>query len=526
MGGPAENVRRDRMHRWFRARWGWVVTAAGFIVNLVTYNMLYCYGILLVTFQQEFSTNTVTAGWVGSVAIGISCLSSPIANPLIELFGNRVVIVIGIILCFSSVILTSFMPVLEAMYFTFSILYGLGAGFQLMSSTNLALQYFPALNSTRSVSIIMSGANIGMLCTGPFLLYLVNNIGWRNSLRVMGAIILGIGLPMTYAYDQPRNILQNINIPEGTMEESAQESAPAEKVQCLPSNKEAIEQKTCTSEMNSREECEPLKCKDTGCHGNEKSTLDGGKRKGQKRNLFWRILVVLTFPDLWLFCIACFGYGACSSFVYVHVVPYCLSLGFTEEKGAQAIMAIGISTLLGKFVLSYFGDRVPFPKIFIFLVATGVGISLSIYLLFISSVIEIFIIITLMGLLVNGICDTLPYSVCNQIFGVERGMETWTLVTCFHGVGYLISSVFGKSVDQTGSYNGAIWATIIIYAVSGLLCVMVPVYQRLFARDRFVMADSFQRCCSRKCGQAKEQIKEKNNDKFGDVSVIVDLPRE
>ena len=40
---------------------------------------------------------------------------------------------------------------------------------------------------------------------------------------------------------------------------------------------------------------------------------------------------------------------------------------------------------------------------------------------------------------------------------------------------------------MTGSYNGAIWATIVIYAVSGVLCLLVPIYQRLFARERFVM---------------------------------------
>eukprot|EP00057_Strongylocentrotus_purpuratus_P010378 XP_011664852.1 PREDICTED: monocarboxylate transporter 9-like [Strongylocentrotus purpuratus] len=164
MGSPPRNGGGGRGRLWFRARWGWVVTAAGFVINLVIYNVLYCFGILLVTFQHEFKTDTVTTGWVGSLGIGVSCLSSPIANPLIERFGNRVVIVVGILLSFSSMMLTSFMPILEVMYLTYSVLYGLGAGLQLMSSINLALQYFPTRNSTRSVCIIMAGANIGKWC--------------------------------------------------------------------------------------------------------------------------------------------------------------------------------------------------------------------------------------------------------------------------------------------------------------------------------------------------------------------------
>ena len=75
-------------------------------------------------------------------------------------------------------------------------------------------------------------------------------------------------------------------------------------------------------------------------------------------------------------------------------------------------------------------------------------------------------------------------------------------------------------MDQTGSYNGAILATIIIYSVSALLCILVPVYQRLFARERFVMMDTYRdRCCFRRCCPTEREVIANTNGDSAEVWV-------
>ena len=44
------------------------------------------------------------------------------------------------------------------------------------------------------------------------------------------------------------------------------------------------------------------------------------------------------------------------------------------------------------------------------------------------------------------------------------------------------------SVDHTGDYDVAVYASIGIYCLSALLYLAVPLYQRLFAPERYVMA--------------------------------------
>lgn len=58
----------------------------------------------------------------------------------------------------------------------------------------------------------------------------------------------------------------------------------------------------------------------------------------------------------------------------------------------------------------------------------------------------------------------------------------------------LFFSSSGESIDKTGSYNEAIYTSMGMYAVCAVLCIAVPLYQKLFARHRFVMFDHQAKC--------------------------------
>ena len=45
-------------------------------------------------------------------------------------------------------------------------------------------------------------------------------------------------------------------------------------------------------------------------------------------------------------------------------------------------------------------------------------------------------------------------------------------------------------MDRTGSYDNAIYASIGIYAGAAVLFLLVPIYQRCFAPERYIMARS------------------------------------
>ena len=58
-----------------------------------------------------------------------------------------------------------------------------------------------------------------------------------------------------------------------------------------------------------------------------------------------------------------------------------MSLDFTEANGTQAVVAIGVSMMTGKVVLSLVSDYLPFHQLYLSTLASGLGIVIMICLL-------------------------------------------------------------------------------------------------------------------------------------------------
>lgn len=58
-----------------------------------------------------------------------------------------------------------------------------------------------------------------------------------------------------------------------------------------------------------------------------------------------------------------------------------MSLGFTEENGAQAVVALGVSMIVGKVTLALISDYIPFHQLYLSTLASSLGISVMICLL-------------------------------------------------------------------------------------------------------------------------------------------------
>ena len=58
------------------------------------------------------------------------------------------------------------------------------------------------------------------------------------------------------------------------------------------------------------------------------------------------------------------------------------------------------------------------------------------------------------------------------------------------------------SVDQSGSYDAALYSCIVMCIVDAILYSAVPIYQKVFAKNRFVMMD-----LKNRLRKEKEQVK-------------------
>ncbi|XP_072181604.1 monocarboxylate transporter 7-like [Diadema setosum] len=456
-----------------RRHWGWVITLITFLHFFTNYGLLYSYGQLLVIFQHEFGRGATITGWLGTIPFGLTYLASPLSNALIARFQHRVITILGTVACFAGLLLTSFMPDICPMFFTFSLLYGLGLNFVTVSGLNIILRYFPAKNSARSVTMALVGCNTGLLAVNP-LFYVMNvHLGWRNTVRIASAFVLVTGLAAASTYTAP-------NQQERSSEKKS--TGTYDLVKDGDSRQETIKQYEPLYKELAREQL------------NEQEQALQKNRRGQKGESELhtseeggpRLYAVLCFPELWMIAVSMVACSAAVSFFYMSFVNFLISKGFNEETSAIVMTALGVSQVVGKALVAVIGDHLPFPKIFSLVIAAIIGAAMMGSLLASNTLIAILANIIISGVFVVSVLDTIPHAVSHQLFHPKACCVSWTVITSSMGSGYVVGALLGESIDRTGSYDYALYVCMSLFLASAFLSCLAPSYQLRFAPQRVI----------------------------------------
>ena len=101
--------------------------------------------------------------WIGSIGVGVAYVGTIISPRLVQKYGNKTIASIGLGLLVSGCLATSFMPCIEPIYFTFSVLVGMGTNLASISGYVLTLRYFPNEYASRATSFGLIGTTTGEL---------------------------------------------------------------------------------------------------------------------------------------------------------------------------------------------------------------------------------------------------------------------------------------------------------------------------------------------------------------------------
>ena len=112
--------------------------------------------------------------------------ASPLACYFCDRFGCRIATIFGGVLCITGLISTSSLQSLTPIYFTYSLVLGLGACFIFNSCFLMIGKYFQE-NLSLATGIASVGSSLGVLYTGPLLQVLLDSFGWIGTLRIMTA---------------------------------------------------------------------------------------------------------------------------------------------------------------------------------------------------------------------------------------------------------------------------------------------------------------------------------------------------
>ncbi|XP_022093453.1 monocarboxylate transporter 7-like [Acanthaster planci] len=505
--------------------WGWVVTAASFVMYLVSCGTLGLFVLLYVYFEREFHGSAAAIGWIGSLGNGLLNLMSLVSSPLYERFGHRRIILLGVVLSSAGILASSFTQALWQNYLTFGILFATGLNFLSNPSVNMMTLYFPGRNCARATALGSSGQSIGTLLLTPLFEALFSGIGWRRSLQVLSVVnfLTCVPLAMVFRPPGPRpvkfdgeaasspdekdalNMTEVGNAPGPLAENRDGESHPRTDGQanCQPPSRLAAANPVRENEDSLQREFSvrkgPSDDSDLSAERTTALVPSSGAQPPTHQEAVgdgvvpeesavltpndrvWRKYIDLAKdPRHACYFIGTIGVTVTIVFNAVNLVSCMTVGGIPEPTAAWLITLLYVTDVVVRLGLSLMGGRLP-RKIVLLSLASGVG-AVGAFLLTRGTSLWIFVVYSVVAGFLRGTIFGLGYSCVVELFGANKAVESLTSLQIAYGIGGLLaSSVAGLSYDLTGTYQTTHYTCLGIWLLSGFLYVVVYQWRRVSA---------------------------------------------
>lgn len=321
--------------------YGWyIVASAGGIQMLSGLLWMQSYGAYVVLLQDEFGwSKTLVAGAFALTRIESGILG-PLQGWLVDRFGPRAILRIGIVLFGLGFILFSQIEGLIAFYLTFALI-AVGSSLGGFATVMVSLVNWFNQHRAKAVALSQIGYSVGGLSV-PIIVLCLEAFGWRTTAFISGVVVLGVGLPL---------------------------------VQVVRHRPGEIDEEPDGIELPKLEEGSPPR----------PFTPDFTARQAMRTPAFWLISVGHASALLTV------------SAVMVHLVPHLTEgLGYSLPQAGLVVAMMTAFQMLGQLAGGYVGDR--FNKRFICMACMAAHMGGLLLVAFASSFAMVFAFAVLHGL--------------------------------------------------------------------------------------------------------------------------------
>ncbi|XP_062030958.1 monocarboxylate transporter 11 [Lepus europaeus] len=169
--------------------WGWVVAAAAFLVNGLSYGLLRSLGLALPALAEHFDRSAQDTAWVSALALAVQQAASPVGSALSTRWGSRPVVMVGGVLTSLGFVFSAFAGSLLHLYLGLGLLAGSGWALAFAPALGTLSRYF-SRRRVLAVGLALTGNGASSLLLAPALQLLLDTFGWRGALLLLGAITL------------------------------------------------------------------------------------------------------------------------------------------------------------------------------------------------------------------------------------------------------------------------------------------------------------------------------------------------
>jgi MFS family permease len=178
-----------------RLFYGWWIVIAVILIQTLHGGLLFqAFGAYFVRLQAEFGWSRTSLSWSFSLLRVESGLLGPLQGWMIERFGAKIVLTIGLVIFGLGFMLLSTINSLLTFYLAFVVI-AIGSSLGGFLTLFVTIANWFEKRRAMALGLAAIGVSIGGMMV-PLVAYALNTYGWRATAFVSGWIVLGVGLPL------------------------------------------------------------------------------------------------------------------------------------------------------------------------------------------------------------------------------------------------------------------------------------------------------------------------------------------
>ena len=392
--------------------YGWIIVGVAFVTMAICVNARTAFSLLFPPILDEFGWERgVTAG-AFSFGFIVSGVLSPLLGRLMDQYGPRIVIEIGVVATASGLLLATFAGEPWHVYVTLGMLVGAGSTFTGYTGQALLLPNWFVRRRALAMSIAFAGVGFGSIVILPALQTFVERHGWRAGCTLLGLLALLLLVPLNLLL---RRRPEDIGLaPDGDADTPA--AAQARRVNVVDVAWAAVD---------------------------------------------WTLARALRTARFWWIAAAYFAALFAWYAVQVHQTKYLVETGFSAQQAAWALGAVSLAGVPGQIALGWLSDRIGREIVW----AIGnLGFCITYVALLVlpayPGIPVLYAMVLAQGVLGYGLTSVIGAIPAEIFEGRHYGPIFGTLMLSALAGGAAGPWFMGFVHDQTGSYAPAFWAAI------------------------------------------------------------------
>lgn len=402
--------------------YGWIIIAVTFVTMAIGVNARTAFSLFFPPILDEFGWERgVTAG-AFSFGFLVSAAVSPLIGRMMDRFGPRAVMELGVALMAGGLLLAPLTTQPWHLYLTIGVMVGAGSICLGYSGQSLFLPNWFNRRRGLAMSLGFAGVGLGSMTLLPWVQHMIEQTGWRTACTAMGILVLVVLAPINLLLrKRPEDIgLQ----PDGDAAPSATSVKPVSNI------------------------VDP-----------DWAAID------------WTLQRALRTARFWWIAIGYFGGLYIWYAVQVHQTKYLLDIGFSAEAAVWALGVVSLLGIPGQILLGHVSDRMGREWIwtascFGFAICFAALIALKFY----PTLLLVYVMVLSQGALGYGLTSVMGAVVAEIFQGKHYGSIFGSIMLAALAGGAAGPFVTGLLHDLSGSYT---LAFVIGIGVSGLSAVAI-----------------------------------------------------